>query len=213
MEYEVRFDPIEARVFGVLVEKALTTPDQYPLSTNAATNGCNQKTNRDPVLTLEEHEVAGALTRLADRYLARRVFPGNSRVEKFAHNGKEALGLEAAPMAVLAELLLRGPQTPGELRARAARMAPIDSLEALAEILARLIERGYVRRLDPAPGSRAERYEQLVSPDLHPVDVSPTRPAVPTSDLSTRVDSLELQVEQLRRQLELLAQRLGQTLE
>src|SRR5262245_9738614 len=121
MALDILLDPIESRLFGVLIEKALTTPDQYPLSVNAAVNGANQKSNRDPVLTLEEPEVASALQRLEKKYMARLVFPGGSRVEKYCHNGKDALGLDAPALAVLAELLLRGPQSPGELRGRAGR--------------------------------------------------------------------------------------------
>ncbi len=219
MEVQVQLDPIEARVFGVLVEKALTTPDQYPLSVNAATNGANQKSNRDPVLSLSEDEVSGALYRLESRYLARKFFPGNSRVEKFGHNGKEALGLDAPKLAVLAELLMRGPQTPGELRARVARMTPIDSLEQLMSIIDPLVERGYLRRLDPLPGSRAERYVQLVSPDLHPLDApapayagrsAASAPAAVSHDLIERIEALEVQIGELKAQVQSLAARLGE---
>src|SRR5512143_617123 len=171
MPLETKLDRIEARVFGVLIEKALTTPDQYPLTLNGATNGCNQKSNRDPVLALDEMDVDAALRRLEQKYLARRVFPGNSRVEKFVHNGKDALGLDAPALAVLAELLMRGPQTPGDLRSRANRMAPFESIDGLMNVIGALCERGLARRVAPAPGSRAERYVQLLSPDLHPLEV------------------------------------------
>jgi uncharacterized protein YceH (UPF0502 family) len=206
----VQLDPHEARVFGVLVEKALTTPDQYPLSVNAAINGANQKSNRDPVLSLEEHEVAGALERLVKKYMARKVFPGNSRIEKYVHNGKDALNLESTELAVLAELLMRGPQTPGELRARASRMTSLPSLADLMAILSTLMERGFVRRLDPLPGSRAERYVQLLSPDLHPLeapgaaytaDVSHVAAAAGQGSLAARVEALEAEVAQLRDEL------------
>ena len=219
MTLDIRLDPKEARVFGVLVEKALTTPEQYPLTVNAATNGANQKSNRDPVLSLSEDEVASALERLEQKYMARKVFPMNSRVEKFCHNGKDALNLDAAGLAVIAELLMRGPQTPGDLRGRANRMAPIESLDQLASILATLIERGYVRRLPPLPGSRAERYVQLLSPDLHPLDApavaytasagTPRPVAGVPSDLVERVVALETEVARLREQLQELATKLG----
>lgn len=217
MTLDIRLDPNEARVFGVLVEKALTTPEQYPLTINAATNGANQKSNRDPVLSLSEDEVAAALERLEQKYMARKVFPMNSRVEKFCHNGKDALNLDAAGLAVLAELLMRGPQTPGDLRARAGRMASIETLDQLASILATLIERGYVQRLAPLPGSRAERYVQLLSPGLHPLD-PPAGASVPSSsrpaghgaaDLVERVAALEAEVARLREQLQALAGKLG----
>jgi uncharacterized protein YceH (UPF0502 family) len=216
MPLETTLDRIEARVFGVLVEKALTTPDQYPLTLNAATNGCNQKSNRDPVLTLDEMDVDAALRRLEQKYLARRVFPGNSRVEKFVHNGKDALGLDAPGLAILAELLMRGPQTPGDLRARAGRMIAIESLEQLTTILGRLIERGYVQRLPPAPGSRAERYAQLVSPDSHPTEVAaPMADAEPAlresvaAELTVRLTALEDELQALRDRLFALEQRLA----
>ena len=220
MTLDIRLDPKEARVFGVLVEKALTTPEQYPLTVNSATNGANQKSNRDPVLSLSEDEVASALERLEQKYMARKVFPMNSRVEKFCHNGKDALNLDAAGLAVVAELLMRGPQTPGDLRGRANRMAPIESLDQLASILATLIERGYVQRLPPLPGSRAERYVQLLSPDLHPLeppagayaagDAHASRPAAPAApELVERVAALEAEVARLREQLQALADKLG----
>ena len=207
----ITLDAHEARLFGVLIEKALTTPDQYPLSLNAATNAANQKSNRDPVLSLSEEEVAAALDSLEKKYLVRRVF---SRVERYRHNGKEALGLEMAQLAILAELLMRGPQQPGELRARVSRMSAIESLEQLTAELTTLIERGFVQRLDPTPGSRAERYVQLLSPNLHPLDAPPAAvPRVADSgayDLSARVAVLETLVDDLRRQLNRLAEKLGE---
>ena len=204
-------DPHEARLFGVLVEKALTTPDQYPLSINAAINGANQKSNRDPVLTLEEHEVAGALMRLEKKYLARKVFPGNSRVEKYVHNGKDSLNLSGASIAIVAELLLRGPQTVGELRGRAGRMVELESLGVVEATLADLIDRGFVQRLDPSPGSRAERYVQLLSPDLHPLEAQPSVAFVSpsSSGLTARVESLETAVAQLQEQVRALTAKLS----
>jgi uncharacterized protein YceH (UPF0502 family) len=210
MNREIQLDAHEARLFGVLIEKALTTPDQYPLSINAATNGANQKVNRDPVLALEEYEVASALERLQQKYLARKVFPANSRVEKFCHNGKDGLGLDAPALAVLAELLMRGPQTPGELRTRAGRMTPIESIEKLMEILTPLMEQGLIRRIASAPGSRAERYVQLLSPDLHPVEAraaAPIRPDAPShlpsfATLVERVQALEAAVARLQQEIE-----------
>jgi len=209
MTLDIKLDPIESRVFGVLIEKALTTPDQYPLTLNATTNGANQKSNRDPVLALDEVEVDGALRRLEQKYMVRKVFPSNSRVEKYVHNGKDALGVDAAALAVLAELLMRGPQTPGELRIRASRMASIDTIEQLMTILGVLIERGYAQRLPPGHGSRAERYAQLLCPDLHPLDAAPSSGGAPAaSDLVARVAALEAEVQRLREQLRQLADRL-----
>lgn len=221
MENLFQLEPVEARVFGVLIEKSMTTPDQYPLSLNAAVNGCNQKSNRDPVLALDEDDVRRAIDGLIRKHLARSVFLENSRVEKYSHRGGEMLGVGAGELAVLAELLMRGPQTPGELRARAARMSDIPTLEQLGALLSSLIERGYARRVAPAPGSRAERYVQLLCPDLHPIDVVPPAYAARGDEeedaappgLGARVDALEREVERLRRQIELLAGRLGHALE
>jgi uncharacterized protein len=214
MTLSTELDPLEARVFGVLIEKALTTPEQYPLSVNAATNAANQKTNRDPVLSLSEDEVAAALQRLEGKYMARSVFLSNSRVPKYAHNGKDALAVESTQLAILAELLLRGPQTPGELRTRASRMLPIDSLDQLMSLLAPLIERGFVQRLPPEAGSRAERYVQLMSPNLHPLSPAPDAGTAPVAasalpSLLQRVEALEAEVARLRQEIDALREKPG----
>ena len=221
MQRDIQLDPYEARLFGVLIEKALTTPEQYPLTVNAALNGANQKSNRDPVVSLEEDQVVVVLERLVQKYLARKVFPGNSRVEKYCHNGKDGLGLDTRELAIMAELLMRGPQTAGELRTRASRMQPIESLDQLTNILEPLIERGFMQRVAPVPGSRAERYVQLLSPGLHPLDApqpayasaSPEPPgrATPVANLAARLEALEAEVERLRQQFCTLAAKLGQT--
>jgi uncharacterized protein YceH (UPF0502 family) len=209
----------EARVLGVLIEKAQTTPEQYPMSLNAATAGANQKSNRHPVTDYLEAEVDVALQGLAAKLLAGKVVPSGSRVEKFRHNASETLGLDDAHLAVLAELLMRGPQQPGELRARAQRMAPTPTLDDLMGRLERLIAAGYVRRLAPTPGSRAERYAQLLCPEAHPVDEAAGAVAVPaasaplrashpaapaSSGLEARVAALEAEVRELRAELDRL---------
>lgn len=203
MKREIELDALESRVFGVLVEKAMTTPDQYPLTINSTTNGSNQKSNRQPVLQLDEEDIARALDSLESKYLVRRVYPGNSRVEKYCHNGKEALGLDAPALAIVAELLLRGPQTIGELRGHAGRMVELASLDAVLEILTRLIDEEYVQRLPPLPGSRAERFVQLLSPNLHPIDAEGAAVAVGRSahaapEVLERLDRLEAEVSRLR---------------
>lgn len=159
---DVQLNEHEARVLGVLIEKALTTPDQYPLTLNATTNGCNQKSNRSPVTDYSEAEVVVAFQGLQMKHLCGGSVPAGSRVEKWHHNVAEHMKLSPDRQAVLAELLLRGPQAPGELRTRASRMARIPGLDELGKVLADLQERGLVRRLPPAPGSRAERYAQLL---------------------------------------------------
>jgi hypothetical protein len=211
MRLEVELTPHEARLLGVLIEKAFTTPDQCPLTLNAAINGANQKTNRDPVMSLSEDETLAALEGLVTKHLARRVFPENSRVEKYSHRGGEMLVLPAESIAVLAELLLRGPQTSGEVRSRASRMVRLDSLEQAMGALDQAIERGYAACLPPAPGSRVERYGQRLCPEAEQPAVAESRPSDP--GLADRVTSLEAEVERLRRQFEGLATRLGQSLD
>ena len=172
MKLLFEIDPIAARVLGVLIEKSLATPDAYPMSLNALTVAANQKVNREPLTSLSEQEVGKALKGLMEKQLADNELGG--RVEKFRHRGTRKLNLVHAELAVLAELLLRGPQSSGELRSRASRMVPIDSLEQLSSLLDQMASRGFVRRLPPGPGSRVERYVQLLSPEAHPLDTPPT---------------------------------------
>lgn len=230
MTLEIQLDPIEARVLGVLVEKDLTTPDQYPLTLNSLTLGANQKSNRDPVLDLMEGDVYAALQKLIRKGLAGSVHPVGSRVEKFRHNGEAVLKIETPQLALMAELLMRGPQQPGELRARASRMTPIESLPGLMEMLKPLMEMGLIVRLDPSPGSRAERYAQRLAPNAHPIEAPATTRASaevkalvaealapPTltknEENEKRIAELESNVARLRRQLDHLAWRLGEKLE
>lgn len=206
--------PVECRVLGVLVEKAQTTPQQYPLTLNALVSGCNQRNNREPITGYTEDDVLPALDRLRGRELAREVMLSGSRVAKFRHLAREALDIGTSELVVLTELLLRGPQTVGELRGRASRMHPLESIEVVGSVLEGLAGRDepLVERIAPAPGSRAERWRQLLCPDLHPVDVAaPSRspsPAAPatrdTGDLAGRVERLEREVRELRALLEAL---------
>jgi uncharacterized protein YceH (UPF0502 family) len=140
-------DVLERRVLGVLVEKAKTTPDAYPLSVNALVSGSNQKSNRDPLLNVSDFEVEDALTRCKDKGLAVKIIGG--RVVRWRHYLYESWLVDKHDLAVLAELLLRGPQTEGELRSRAARMEPFDDLEALRRTLRPLVERNLVVYLTP----------------------------------------------------------------
>ncbi len=213
MHLTPQLNAVEARVFGALIEKALLTPEYYPLSLAAVTTAANQRTNREPVMDLEESTVAQALDSLAKKFLVRRLWLPNSRVEKFAHNGKDALGLETPSLAVLAELLLRGPQTPGELRTHVSRMVPVSSLEALGEMIRPLLDRGLVRRLAPSPGSRAERYcHTLSSHELQPTD-EPSRADAPENVLREQIEQLEVRLARAERQIVRLAQAVGMSLE
>jgi uncharacterized protein YceH (UPF0502 family) len=141
-------EPVERRVLGVLIEKAKTTPDAYPLSLNALVTGCNQKSNRDPVMNLSDGEVENALAGLQKKTLVNRL-QGSGRVERWRHLAYETWKVDKVEIAVLTELLLRGAQTEGELRGRASRMEPIEDLDQLRVILKRLTERGFVTYLTP----------------------------------------------------------------
>jgi len=226
MEPEIRLQPLEARLLGVLVEKALTTPEGYPLSLNAAVLGANQKSNRDPLLALSDDEASDALDGLIDKQLVRKVFPGASRVDKYAHTGTSALKIEVSQLAILAELLMRGPQSLAELRTRAGRMIAIETAERLLELLAPLEARGMIERIPAGRGSRVERVVQLLCPGLHPLDRTPMtaapaaaagapdEAAAPTrAALSERIAGLETTVERLERQLRGLAGKLGEPLD
>jgi len=207
--------PDEARVLGVLIEKSLTTPNQYPLSLNAVVDGANQKSNRDPVLNMTEDQVFDALESLRDKQLVVRVDQVGARVHKFKHAAVEVLHARTAEVAILAELLLRGPQTLGELRGRASRMQPMESLERVRDMIRALSERAepYVKELPPAPGSRAERFVQLLCPDLHPLDAPARAVAVATTNgnsLTDRVEKLEAEVDSLKSAVSRLAQALGE---
>jgi uncharacterized protein len=211
--------PDEARALGVLVEKSTTTPEQYPLSLNALTAGCNQKNNRDPVLSMTDDQVFDAVEGLRAKGLVVRIEAGaGSRVHRFRHHATDTLHVRTGELAVLAELLLRGPQTQGELRGRASRMAPIETLEVVRDLLRALRERPepLVRELPPAPGTRAERYMQLFCPDLHEVEFDACAPPARTAEapgggLSDRVAKLEVEVEQLREAVRKLEQSLSPT--
>jgi len=218
--------PDESRVLGVLIEKALTTPEQYPLSLNAVVNGANQKNNREPVMAMEEGAAFEALEGLRGKGLVIRSDMAGSRVNKYRQQAAEVLHVRTAELVILAELLLRGPQTVGELRGRASRMHPLESLDVVKNMLRAMQERSepLVRELPPAPGSRAERYAQVLCPDLHPLDVpvearvAPRAaghgtPAASPSDrsLADRVKRLEAQVQALHDALRRLAQSVGET--
>lgn len=219
-------NPHEARVLGVLIEKAFTTPDQYPLSQHATTTGSNQKSNRNPVMYFTEAEVDVTLQGLRMKHIAGSNTPAGSRVEKWTHSAREHFGLGDRAVAVLAELLLRGPQTPGELRTRANRMQTIPNLEVLHEVLSKLIEKGFVKKMAPLAGSRTERYAQTLAPRLaldggvEPGAEAPSEGRAPagasapaTPALAQRLESLEREVDGLRQALTDLAAKLGETIE
>jgi hypothetical protein len=199
--------PPEQRVLGCLIEKRWTTPDQYPLSLNALRLACNQSTNRDPVTDYDEATVREAAARLNRYGLARLASGQGSRATKYRHLAEEGLGLNREALAVLAVLLLRGPQTPGELKTRTERIASLGSLGEVDRVLATLTERGYARRIDRRPGQKEDRFEQLLGSQSAPDsgDVSEAQAgsgrAVEDDGLESRVVSLEAEVAELREQL------------
>lgn len=154
--------PPEQRVLGCLIEKRFTTPDQYPLTLNALRLACNQSTNRDPVTGYDEDTVREAAQRLSRYGIARLASGHSSRAVKYRHLAEETLGLTGEQLAVLGVLLLRGPQTPGELKGRTERMVRFGSLEEVERVLADLGEKGYARRLARRPGQKEDRFEQLL---------------------------------------------------
>ncbi len=173
--------PPEQRVLGCLIEKRWTTPDQYPLSLNALRLACNQSTNRDPVTAYDEGTVREAAQRLCLYGLARLASGHGSRSVKYRHLAEEALGLDREELAVLAVLLLRGPQTPGELKARTDRMAHLESLAEVDRVLTALGERDYARRLGRRPGQKEDRFEHLLGP-RGDADANSPAPAQPHAD-------------------------------
>jgi uncharacterized protein YceH (UPF0502 family) len=155
-------DAVEIRVLGCLLEKQHTTPDAYPLSLNSLRLACNQSTNREPVVDYDEQTVVEALRRLALRGWTRLASTSGSRARKYRHLLKDAFGLDDAEVSLLAVLMLRGPQTPGELKQRGQRLHDFAGLGAVQETLDRLVERGQVARHERRPGQKEDRYEQLL---------------------------------------------------
>ncbi len=155
-------DAVEIRVLGCLLEKQRTTPDAYPLSLNALRLACNQSTSRDPVVDYDEAAIREALARLARRGWTRLASRAGSRAAKYRHLLDEALGIDRSQSALLCVLMLRGPQTPGELKQRSERLASFDGLASVEAVLERLIERELAARLPRRPGQKEERYAQLL---------------------------------------------------
>lgn len=202
---------VEARVLGALVEKETTTPEYYPLSLNGLVNACNQKSNRDPVMALEEEAVRQALRSLSDQAMVRSA-GGDSRVAKFEHRLNELYNFHRHELAVLCVLLLRGPQTPGELRTRAERMYAFEDLEAVHSALYHLMRREppLVKILPRQPGTKESRYMHLFSGDSTPAEHETTEhPAEAQSSAKIshdgdRVAQLEAEIMELRRELNTL---------
>ena len=233
---KIELTPMEARVIGCLIEKQITTPDQYPLSLNALVNACNQKSNRDPMMDVAESEVQSTLDGLSKKHFVMEKSGFGSRVPKYQHRfcNTEYGTLKFTPLelAIVCELLLRGPQTPGELRTRSSRMAPVSDVsevEAALESLRTRADGPFVVRLAREPGRRDSRYAHLFSGPVESAVEGPdedstrahaaanTGSAAPSGVISvssptpsqSRIDRLEAEIKQLRADLDDLKQRLG----
>jgi len=201
-------DAVEIRVVGCLLEKQRTTPDAYPLSLNALRLACNQATNRDPVVEYDEATVAEALRRTALRKWTRLASGAGSRARKYRHLLDEALGLDDAELSLLAVLMLRGAQTPGELKQRAERLHAFAGLGAVHETLERLVEKGHVERLPRRPGQKEERYRHLLGGEDEGVpEPESSEEAASSND---RLDRLESELAELRDQVRKLRESLGE---
>lgn len=216
----VELDDVELRILGCLVEKAVTTPDNYPLSTNALVNACNQTSNRDPVMAVTERQVDETMLQLRTAGLARTVTGG--RANKHRHVIDEAWGLDEGELALLTVLFLRGPQTTGELRGRTERMHDFAELADVEAALSRLESRPdpFVQQLERMPGQKERRWVHLCGDGEPPAAVEavvhagpgdpPAAPAAPTDAGTDEVEELRAEVAQLRRDVDRLYELLGE---
>lgn len=199
--------PVEARILGCLLEKERTVPENYPLSLNSLVAACNQTTNRDPVTAYDEQSVEDGITGLREKKLVTVVFGGGSRVQKYRHNLLDHFDLDRREVAVMCVLLLRGPQTAGELRSRTERLfhfATIEELEASLDALARG-DSPLIRLLPQQPGQKERRYTQLFSPE----PAFPEAPPAPRPPGDSRLATLEAEVAALREEVAQLKARLA----
>ena len=212
---DLQLTETEVRVLGALVEKETTTPEYYPLSLNALVNACNQKSNREPVMTLDEDSVRKALRSLTEQYLVRAA-SGDSRVAKYEHRLNELCNFHRHEIAVLCVLMLRGPQTPGELRTRSERMHTFEELDAVHSALNLLMRREppLVKVLPRQPGTKESRFMHSLSGDAAPAataepETSAEREAAVVGGQTERITQLEGEVAELRRELETLREQLA----
>ncbi len=212
---ELVLGPLEARVIGCLIEKEICTPDQYPLSLNALVNACNQKSNREPVLELSELDIRAVVDELIRKRLVVNTAGFNSRVPRYQHRFCNTefgeLKFSAQELGIVCELLLRGPQTPGELRSRTNRLCSFDDVTEVDAVLTQLIERGpYVVKLPREPGKRESRYAHLFSGE---VDIQAMMEAAPAaayaSPAADRLSELEQEVSELKSRLAAMEARLA----
>jgi uncharacterized protein YceH (UPF0502 family) len=211
-------DAVEIRVLGCLIEKQRTTPDVYPLTLNALRLACNQSTNRDPVVDYDENTIRAGIERLVQRKWATLASWSNRRSMKYRQTLDGALGLDAAEISVLAVLMLRGPQTPGELKTRTERLHRFGDMSELSAALERLGERRLVARLERRPGQREERYKQLLGEATDGAEAEAPAAAVPAAALppqassgedEQRLERVERQLDELRAEIRALRAELG----
>jgi uncharacterized protein len=209
-------DAVEIRVLGCLIEKQRTTPDVYPLTLNSLRLACNQSTNRDPVVDYDENTIRSAIERLVQRKWATLASWSNRRSMKYRHTLDGALGLSGPEISVLTVLMLRGPQTPGELKTRTERLHAFGGMDELGATLDGLIERGLVNRLGRRPGQREERYEHLLGDEAgdgaQPAAAEPPAGAEPPPAVAgddDRIQRIERQLDQLRAEIKALREELG----
>jgi uncharacterized protein YceH (UPF0502 family) len=222
---KIQLEPLEARVIGCLIEKQITTPDQYPLSLNALTLACNQKSNRDPMMNVDDAAVQATLDGLSKKHLVMEKSGFGSRVPKYQHRfcNTEFGSLKFTPLelAIVCELMLRGPQTPGELRGRVGRMAPVgdvSEVEAAINQLASREDGPFVVRLAREAGRRDSRYAQLFTGEIDEAQTEALPAGFGTAtgasgatpaNGGSRLDRLEAEVRQLREELDTLKKQLG----
>jgi uncharacterized protein len=219
----LELNDVEIRVLGCLIEKQRTTPDVYPLTLNALRLACNQSTNRDPVVDYDEASIRAALERLSRRRLTRLTSGHSSRATKYRHMLDETLSLDVPQQSVLAVLMLRGPQTPGELRQRTERLHRFSDGDALDAVLDELAERELVERMERRPGQKEQRFRHLLAGDSEEPETSPPASMPPPAPGPTgpeppahvgsldgdRLERLEREVAELRAELHELRTQLG----
>ncbi|HSS96689.1 MAG TPA: YceH family protein [Terriglobales bacterium] len=203
-------NPVEVRVLGSLVEKDITTPDYYPLSLNALVNACNQKNNREPVTNLTEEEVREALSSLQEKRFAGPASGADSRVTKYEHRLQEVFNFTRGEIAVMCVMLLRGPQTPGELRGRTERMYHFETLDDVQSNLQRLMQRdpALVKMLARQPGTKENRYAHLLAGDIQDeiVETRVETGLAPSGSTASRIATLESEVLELKNEIQSLKQ-------
>jgi hypothetical protein len=206
---DIELNAVELRILGVLIEKQMSTPDYYPLTLNALTNACNQKNNREPVMKLSSEDVETALKSLRNQHWVWQIMTHGSRTPKYEHNLEEKTGCTPRELSLLCELFLRGPQTPGELNTRTARLIESHGIIGIEQTLKKLMERDQgplVMMLDRQPGHKENRYAHLFCTPEQTEEIY--RPSVPepsrssSNAASERISALEARVEELETSLE-----------